>query len=240
MLDFEELDFRCTPMGELSLRRRSEPRLDDRVVYEVKLGEEFLMSSLFTVSEVALADIVLSGAPWPEMDVVIGGLGLGYTAVAALAYPAVRSLLVVDAMPAVIDWHERGLVPNGERLSCDPRCRFLEADFFALLAAPTPGLDADHPDRRFHAVLLDIDHSPSHRLGPSSAGFYTAQGLSRLASQLHPGGCFALWSNDPPEPGFGRVLDEAFARSSHEVVEFDNPYTGGSASSTIYLAHTAG
>lgn len=240
MLDFEELDFRETPMGELSLRRRSEPRLDDRVVYEVKLGEEFLMSSLFTVSEVALADLVLSAAPWPEMDVAVGGLGLGYTAAAALAHRCVRSLLVVDAMPAVIDWHERGLVPNGERLSGDPRCRFLQADFFALLAAPRPCLDPDHPERRFHAILLDIDHSPSHRLGPSSADFYTGDGLSRLASQLHPGGHFALWSNDPPEREFEQVLRSAFAGSGHQVVEFENPYTGGSASSTIYLAHTAG
>ena len=51
---FEELDFRPTPMGVLSLRRRRRPS-SDIDVYEIKLGDEFLMSSLFTVAEIALA-----------------------------------------------------------------------------------------------------------------------------------------------------------------------------------------
>ena len=55
ILDFEELDYQQTPLGEISLRRRAEPRLDGKIIYEVKLGEEFLMSSLFTAAEMALA-----------------------------------------------------------------------------------------------------------------------------------------------------------------------------------------
>lgn len=58
---FEELDWQETPMGELTLRRRVEPTLGVEV-YEVKLGEEFLMSSLFTAGEAALADLGLGGA----------------------------------------------------------------------------------------------------------------------------------------------------------------------------------
>lgn len=239
MLDFEELDFRHTPIGELSLRRRAEPRLNDCIVYEVKLGDDFLMSSLFTTSEVALADLALAGAPWAEMDVVVAGLGLGYTAAAALAYPALRSLLVIDALEAVVEWHRTGLVPNGERLSGDPRCRFLHADFFALLRGSSPCLDPAHPQRRHHAVLVDIDHSPSHLLNPANGDFYTPRGLSRLAETLHPGGVFGLWSNDSPEDGFAAVLDSVFAHSEHQVVRFHNLYTDGNSSSTIYLARTA-
>ena len=56
---FEELDYRATPIGELSLRRRRELSLDVEV-YEIKLGDEFLMSSLFTASEIALARLGLS------------------------------------------------------------------------------------------------------------------------------------------------------------------------------------
>ena len=56
---FEELDWQETPMGELTLRRRVEPTLGVDV-FEVKLGDEFLMSSLFTVAEVALADLGLA------------------------------------------------------------------------------------------------------------------------------------------------------------------------------------
>ena len=82
-LHFEELDYRPTPFGALSLRRRLEPKLGVDV-FEIKLGEDFLMSSLFTASEIALADLALAGHPGQALDVVVGGLGLGYTAHAAL------------------------------------------------------------------------------------------------------------------------------------------------------------
>ena len=79
----EELDFQSTPMGELTLRRRHEPMLDVDV-YEVKLGDEYLMSSLFTVAEEELARRGLGVVDGDELDVLVGGLGLGYTAVTAL------------------------------------------------------------------------------------------------------------------------------------------------------------
>ena len=86
---FEELDRRPTAMGEISLRRRLEPTLQVDV-FEAMLGEEHLMSSLFTVAEVALADLALPLVEAPRLDVVVGGLGLGYTADAALRDPACR------------------------------------------------------------------------------------------------------------------------------------------------------
>ena len=158
---FAELDHRDTPLGELTLRRRRVAALDNLEVFEVKLGDAFLMSSLFHEVEVALADLGLAATSAPALDVVVGGLGLGYTARAALRHPAVRSLLVVDALAAVIDWHERGLVPLGAELCADARCRFVLGDFFALAMTATPGFDSTDPGRRFHAVLLDIDHSPA-------------------------------------------------------------------------------
>jgi len=118
-LRFEELDFQATPMGDLSLRRRIEPTLGVDV-FEVKLGEEFLMSSLFTVAEEELATLGLAAVTGTDLDVLVGGLGLGYTAVAALADPHVRSVTVIDALPAVIDWHRRGLLPVSATLTDDP------------------------------------------------------------------------------------------------------------------------
>src|SRR3982751_3586393 len=115
--DFEELDYRQKPLGELILRRRRMLSLGGLEVYEVKLGDAFLMSSLFHEVEVALAHLGLSELEAESWDVVVGGLGLGYTAVAALEHREVASLLVVDALPAVIEWHEKGLVPLGENLT---------------------------------------------------------------------------------------------------------------------------
>jgi spermidine synthase len=232
---FEELDWRKTPMGEISLRRRWDPAL--RVdVYEVKLDEDFLMSSVFTAGEIALARLGLAESSGDGLDVVVGGLGLGYTAGAVLEDDRVRSLAVVEALGEVISWHERALLPLSPRLTDDRRCRLVRGDFFALAAT---GFDPETPERRFHAVLLDIDHSPRHVLHPGHAGFYRPEGLRRVAERLHPGGVFALWSNDPPDAEFGAVLTEVFARHEAHVVEFDNPLQGRKATNTVYVATTA-
>ena len=53
---YEELDFRPTSIGDLMLRRRRMPQFGDRDIYEVKLGEDFLMTSLFHEAEAQLAE----------------------------------------------------------------------------------------------------------------------------------------------------------------------------------------
>jgi spermidine synthase len=236
--DFTELDYRQTPLGELILRRRRVHALDGLEVFEVKLGDAFLMSSLFHDVEVALADLGLAALKAPELDVVVGGLGLGYTAVAALKHPGVRSLLVIEALGDVIGWHRRGLVPLGPQLTADPRCRLVLADFFALTAS-AQGFDPENPGRLFHAVLLDIDHSPRNLLHPRHGAFYEVAGLRRAAAQLHSGGILALWSDDPPDEDFITVLETVFAVATVHIVRFPNPLLGCDSASTVYVATKA-
>jgi len=235
--DFEELDYRQTPLGDLFLRRRRILSLGTDV-YEVKLGEAFLMSSLFHAVEEALASLSLGELNGEPCDVVVGGLGLGYTARAALQHSAARSVLVVEALDAVIEWHRRGLVPLGPELTSDPRCRFLHGDFFAL-ADSENGFDFDQPCRRFHAVLLDIDHSPRDLLHARHHSFYEPGGLCALAAHLHPGGVFALWSDEAPDEDFMRALDVAFLTSRAHIVSFPNPLLEAESASTIYVAKKA-
>ena len=233
--DFEELDYQKTPMGELSLRRRRVLSLGGMEVFEVKLGDSFLMSSMFHDVEVALADLGLANLGEEPLDVVVGGLGLGYTAVAALAHKAVRSLLVIDALDAVIGWHQRGIVPLGSTLTGDSRCRLIHGDFFAM-ASSAAGFDPDEEGRRFHAVLLDIDHSPNHLLHPRHGPFYEADGLAKLAAHLKPGGAFALWSDDPPDDLFLSALRSVFAEAEARIVRFANPLLDRQSASTVYVA----
>jgi spermidine synthase len=237
--DFAELDCRETPLGQLILRRRRLLSLDRLEIFEVKLGDYFLMSSLFHDTEVALADLGLAALSAPELDVVVGGLGLGYTARAALNNPAVHSLIIVEALAPVIEWHERGLVPLGPTLTSDRRCRFVHADFFALAARPEQGFDPETPGRKFHAILLDIDHSPRHLLYEQNAAFYEVDGLRRLGAQLHPGGVFALWSDDPPDNDFLENLRQGFTEAEARVVSFFNPLLEQNSSSTVYIARRA-
>jgi spermidine synthase len=236
-LHFEELDYRLTPIGALSLRRRRELSLGVDV-FEIKLGDEYLMSSLFTASEIALARLGLAELLGTDLDVVVGGLGLGYTAQEALKHKAVKSLVIIEALEAVIDWHEKGVLPLGPALTADPRCRFVLGDFFAL-AASKEGFDPDEPARRFDAILVDIDHSPDFLLDPQHANFYQPSGLKRLAAHLRAGGVFGLWSNELPDESFTARLAEVFTGARSERVTFHNPLQNRDFTQTVYLARTA-
>jgi spermidine synthase len=233
---FEELDYCPTPIGGLSLRRRRDLRLDVDV-FEIRLGDESLMSSLFTASEIALARLSLAELGERPLDVLVGGLGLGYTAKAVLENAYARSLLVIDALQPVIEWHEQGLLPLGRTLVDDPRCRLLHGDFFAL-AVSQAGFDADAPGRTFDAILVDIDHSPEALLDAASEPFYRPEGLRRLAAHLRPGGVFGLWSNDLPDEAFTARLRGVFERGRAEAVTFHNPLQDRPFTQTVYLAQT--
>jgi spermidine synthase len=222
----EELDYRATPMGPISLRRRWVSAIDADV-YEVLLGDEHLMSSLFTVGETQLSTLGLAWARGEALRVLIGGLGLGYTARAALADPRAREVEVVDVQDAVIDWQRQGLTPMGRTLVDDPRCRLTHADFFARF---------NGQDERWHAILLDIDHSPSRWLAPNHADFYGEASLRRMRDSLVDEGVFGMWSDDPPDPDFLARLESVFSEVDAPQVAFDNPLTGEVSHCTIYRA----
>lgn len=226
---YEELDWQRTRMGELMLRRRADPATSE-MIYEVKLEDEYLMSSLFTVAEEELATLGLAAATGDHLNVLVGGLGLGYTAVTALADARVARLEVIDALPAVIGWHERKLLPVSAQLVDDPRTTLTHDDFFAVMRQE-PDADA----RRHDAILLDVDHSPRHTLDPSHADLYTEAGLTALARHLADHGVFALWSDDPPDEEFLNTLGAIFDDSRAHVVDFDNRLTGGVSSNTVYV-----
>jgi spermidine synthase len=236
-IDFEELDYQETKLGGLSLRRRGILSLGGMEVYEIQLGDAFLMSSLFTAAEVALADLALAELEGVALDVVVGGLGLGYTASAALRNSAVKSLVVIEALPSVIYWHRRGLVPLGSQLTADPRCRFVPNDFFTRVNSNA--LDPENPGKKFHAILLDIDHSPRNLLHQRHELFYRVEGLRRVALHLHAGGVFAMWSDDPPDEEFLAALDGAFAECRAHIVTFHNPLADREFASTVYVARAA-
>jgi spermidine synthase len=198
----------------------------------VKLGEEYLMSSLFTEAEQQLATLGLAGLTG-ELDVVVGGLGLGYTAAEALKNKSVKHLLVIDLFQAVIDWHREGLVPLGRDLTNDPRCELRQGDFFELART---AFDAKAPGRKFDAVLLDIDHSPEHFLNQTNETFYTVKGLASIRKQLRDGGCFGLWSNDPANEDFTTRLRDVFGSASAHNIEFPNPYNGAVSINSVYVA----
>jgi len=237
---FEEIDSQSSPLGQISLRRRRIPVLGDRDIYEVKLGDEFLMSSMFVDAEEALSTLGLAAVKGDSLSVVVGGLGLGYTAVAALKDERIDELLVVDALETVIGWHRDEHVPLGKILNADARNRYVLGSFFDLATAPGTGFDSNSPGKQFDAILLDIDHSPTEYLNPANASFYTTANLALMAEQLKPEGVFAMWSQNLPDADFEALLKTVFTRVESHVVAFDNPFQGGESTNSVYVCVKGG
>ena len=232
---FKEIDYRETPIGPISLRRRRLLSLDVDV-YEIILGDEHLMSSLFTASEIALAKLGLADLKGENLDIVVGGLGLGYTAAAVLEDKRVNTLIVVEMLQAVVDWHADGQLPLDPPLRSDARCRIVTDDFFAR-AQSEDGFDPDVPGRKFDAILIDIDHTPDWLLDARSGSFYSKDGLLHLRAHLRSGGVMGLWSDQIEDEAFTARLKQVFGTARAERVTFDNPLQNNKPfTQSVYLA----
>lgn len=233
---FEILDYVDTPIGTLSLRRRELLGRPGTLVTEVSVGHELLMSSLNTLSEVALADEAIAlhaGRPAPR--VLVGGLGLGYTAHAALAGPGVEYVEVVDRLPEVMGWMRKGLLPLSSELNADPRIKLVEGDAYARLLRP-PAAD----EQGFDSILIDIDHTPTERLAAGSAAFYTAAGQRKVMQHLRLGGVLGVWSAGDDD-AFAGVLCEVYPEARRARVRWVNELIddGEEVEDVIFLARVA-
>jgi len=237
--NYEELDYRETPLGDLMLRRRRLLQLGGLDIYEVKLGDYFLMSSLFHEAESQLAKLGLDVLKNEELNVVIGGLGLGYTAVSALEDKRIKSLIVVEYLEGVIEWHNKNIVPLGKKLCEDSRCRIVNADFFAMSQDVSKSFDPESPMIKHDAILLDIDHTPTNVLHQTNTRFYSEKGLMELAQHLKPGGVFALWADGFPEKSFTEKLNNVFEKAWSHTIEFDNPIMGDTSEGAVYVAQVS-
>ncbi len=211
--NLEILAYEPSPLGLLCLRRRELLSQPDTLVTEVTLNHEFLMSSLYTDSERALARIAIQMHAGEDLLVLVGGLGLGYTAREVLLGDRVARVEVVELLPQVIDWLRRGLLPLSSELRDARRLAVTQGDVYQRLAGP--------PDDLFDVILIDVDHSPEERLNEGSASFYTVQGLLAARKHLMAEGILAVWSYAESSP-FADALREVFKQVRVEPITYHN------------------
>jgi spermidine synthase len=185
------------------------------------------MSSYLTESERALARIALDMHGGEELDVLVGGLGLGYTAREALAGMRAARVEVVEFLPQVIDWLDRGLVPLAGELRADARLVVTEADVYERLSRP--------PERRHDVIVIDVDHSPADTLGDDSAAFYTEHGLRLAKRHLAPGGVLGVWSY-AEQSSFSDALRATFRDVRVEPITVDNDLVDEEQTDWLFFA----
>ncbi len=219
--NLEILAYESSPLGPLCLRRRELLSRPGTIVTEVTLDHEFLMSSLYTDSERALARTALQMHSGDGLRVLVGGLGLGYTAREALRSQRVARVEVVELLPQVIDWLARGLVPlsselrneMGDEIGKGRRLVVTQGDVYRRLAG--------EPDELLDVILIDVDHSPEERLAEGSARFYTTPGLKAARRHLAADGVLAVWSYAESSP-YADALREVFEQVRVEPITYDN------------------
>ena len=223
----EILEYCETPIGVLCLRRRELLSKPGTIVTEVTLDHEFLMSSFYTESERALASLAIEWHGGVELRVLVGGLGLGYTAQAALECPRVAQVDVLELLPEVISWLSRDLVPLAAALRSEPRFRVAEGDVFERLRRA--------PETRYDAILIDVDHSPEEVLDARSRSFYTVAGLRRAREHLADGGVLAVWSS-AENATLARALEDVFSEVKLESVRWRNDLIDRDQRDDLFLA----
>jgi spermidine synthase len=184
----DEVARASSPRGEVVLRRRGK-------VLELRVNGVFVMDTAETSTERALARGALDALACPR-DVLVGGLGLGFTAREVLADSRVETLTVVEIEPAVIGWLRDGLAGEGSSLFGDERCRVVEGDLRDFLAA--------EPDASYDLVLLDVDNGPDFLVYETNAALYETSFLRQARRVLRPESRLAVWSSSP-----STVLDES-------------------------------
>lgn len=225
--NLEILAYEDSPLGPLCLRRRELLSAPGTVVTEVTLNHAFLMSSYNTASERALARVALEIHGGTGLRVLVGGLGLGYTAHAALASARVVKVEVVEFLPQVVEWLEGDLVPLSAELKGDARFTTVLGDVYTRLAA--------EPGERFDLILIDVDHAPDDQLSRTNDFFYTEEGLERARRHLADGGVLGVWSYAESSP-FAQALRNVFPEVRIEPVTFFNRMINEETTDWLFFA----
>lgn len=181
MLAWEELATATAPDGvQLQLRRRGHE-------YLIRAGGIELMSNEDESSSRALGELGcahLKGVR--EARVLVGGLGMGYTARAALDHVSQTSVVeIAELVSAVVDWNRGPLADLAGRPLEDPRAELHLADVRARIRA-VPA--------RYDAILLDVDNGPAALAHKANNALYSSHGLERAWNALRPGGVLGVWS----------------------------------------------
>jgi spermidine synthase len=156
--------------------------------FSITLGQNELMNSRRGGSEEALATIACQRIQRCQRpQVLIGGLGMGFTLRAALAAlgPDAR-IVVAELVPAVCAWARGPMAEIFGRSLTDQRASIREADVGDLIRSGSSTFDA---------ILLDVDNGPDGMTRKSNDGLYDIEGLSAAYTALRPGGVLAVWSS---------------------------------------------
>lgn len=206
-----------SPRGEVVLLRRER---DGEL--ELRVNGVFVMDTRETSTERAIAVLALDEieqarpvAGLRDVRVLVGGLGLGFTLAALLRNPEITEIEVVEIEPAVVGWHQDGLIPHTAGIIEDPRVWLRVGDVRDVVGARSPG--------SLDAIVLDVDNGPGYLVYDANATLYETDFLTSCRSRLAPAGRLVVWSAQEAS-GLNAALSHVFGSADlhHMAVQLGN------------------
>lgn len=178
--------------------------------YSIWADRTELMSSRVHESEQRLAELALAGVQHrTDLRVLIGGLGMGFTAARALALTAPAAHIdVVEIVPEVVEWNRSVFGHCAGHPLRDARCHVILDDVANVIATA--------PDR-YDAVILDVDNGPEGLARPGNDGLYDERGITMAQRALRRGGTLSVWSSAPAPAFAARLRRTGLAVAEHTV-----------------------
>jgi spermidine synthase len=209
--EYVEIARAASERGEVVLRQRRDADEPDAAgSVELRVNGVFVMDTVETSTERALATAALHQVDDPR-HVLVGGLGLGFTAHEVLADPRVERVAVVELEDSLVEWMRDGTVPHGPSYLADERLHVVVADIRSAVAEAAA--------ESYDLVLLDVDNGPGQLVHQANAEVYEAAFLGSVADLLRPGGALVVWAAARSEE-LAAVLGSVFGsvtQVAHEV-----------------------
>ena len=207
-MEYVEVARAHSERGEVVLRRRTDPEAPETspTVLELRVNGVYVMDTAENSSEVALARAALARVRAPR-NVLVGGLGLGFTVHEVLSDHRVEQVVVAEIEESLVEWFRDGTIPHGRPYLADDRLRISVADVQQVVTEATP--------ETFDLILLDVDNGPGLLVHDRNATIYGPAFLRRAREALRPDGVLAVWSATEASR-LAEILDEVFGHSHVE------------------------
>ena len=200
-MEYAEVARADSVRGEVVLRRRHDPdRPEAPSVLELRVNGVFVMDTLESTSEIELAHAALRHHPSPRR-VLIGGLGLGFTAHEVLSDHRVEEVVVAEIEEALVRWFRDGTIEHGRPYLADGRLR--------VSIAPVQQVVGEAPTASYDVVLLDVDNGPDFLVHDNNATIYRPDFMTEVRRILRPDGRVAVWSSTR-SPALEKTLTAAY------------------------------
>jgi len=208
-----------TPRGPFKLKK-------SKGKYEVYASKTLLFGTIEKQSCYQLARKVLNAHPLPE-NILIGGLGMGFTLQEVLKNPKVQLVDVIEIEPQIKKWNQEIFSTQNGRVLNDPRTRVIITDIINYFKHPL--------QKNYDLIIMDIDNGPGNVIHPDNTYIYSTEMLkfmSELLQSKKPKGLVGIWSTTK-EKWFSNRLNSIFKRSKEKLIFDPNKK---SSPDYVYLA----